>query len=191
MEAKKNCRPGSFDKEAVLQYDTLLRRATGMTGNRMDAEDLVHETYLRAFRYWGNFEKGSNCAAWLSKIMANLHINRYRRAKIRPDTSSYDEIEDICSNWEPERHDYLQNPYYDARRILSDLFDDDLKEMFTELHEKYMILLLLRDIQGFSYAEIAGIIDTRMGTVKSRLVRARRKISGMLSDWACSHGYRV
>ena len=178
-----------FEKEALIHLDLLFGAALKMTGNRMEAEDLVQETALRAFRFFDKFESGSNCRAWLFKIMTNLYINRYNRKKSLPNTSSYDEIEDFYPEEDMIFADYIANTEYEIGWIFENLLDDDISALIQELPEDFRLTVVLCDIQGFSYEDTARITGVKIGTVKSRLFRARRKLREGLYKWAKSHGY--
>jgi RNA polymerase sigma-70 factor (ECF subfamily) len=178
-----------FEKEALIHLDVIFSAALKMTGNRMEAEDLVQETFLRAFKFFDKFKPGTNCRAWLFKIMTNLYINRYNRRKSRPSSSSYDEIEEVYTGEKLNPTEYIGNSEYDINRIYMNLLDDDIRNLLQELPEDFRITIVLCDIQGFSYEEAARITEVKIGTVKSRLFRARRKLQKGLYEWARSNGY--
>jgi len=173
----------------MIHLDIIFGSALKMTGSRMEAEDLVQETFLRAYRFFGRFKAGTNCKAWLFKIMTNLYINRYNRGRSRPDMLSYDEIEDYYLGGEKDLSEYITNPDFKADWIFSNLLDDDLLKLLQELPEDFRIAVVLCDIQGFSYEDVAGITGVKIGTVKSRLFRARRKLRKGLYEWATTNGY--
>jgi len=178
-----------FEKEALIHLDVIFSAASKMTGNRMEAEDLVQETLLRAFKFFDKFETGTNCKAWLFKIMTNLYINRYNRQKSLPKAISYDEVEDYYLYRRLNTADYIANSDYNAGWIYANLLDDDVRNLLQELPEDFRIMVVLCDIQGFSYEEVARITGVKMGTVKSRLFRARRKLQKGLYEWARMNGY--
>lgn len=178
-----------FEKEALIHLDVIFSAALKMTGNRMEAEDLVQETFLRAFKFFNKFKSGTNCRAWLFKIMTNIYINKYNRQKSIPDTVSFDEIEDFYLYKKLNSTDYITNPAFKADWIFTNLLDDDVKKLLKELPEEFRLTVVLCDIQGFSYEDAARITGAKIGTVKSRLFRARRKLQKGLYEWARANGY--
>lgn len=178
-----------FEREALIHLDAIFSAALKLTRNRMEAEDLVQETALRAFRFFDKFKTGTNCKAWLFKIMTNLYINRYNRQKSLPRAMSYDEIEDFCPDENLPSAVYIANTEYKIGWIFSNLLDDDLGGLLKELPEDFRVAVVLCDIQGFSYEEVARITGVKIGTVKSRLFRARRKLREGLYSWARNNGY--
>jgi len=165
---------------------SLYSTAVRMTGNRTDAEDLVQETYLRAYRSYDRFESGTNLRAWLFRILTNAHINRYRARQRRPEETELDDVEDL----------YLYRRIRDESRF-SMSAEDQLMQYFSEgevvkavegLPEAYRMAVLLADVEGFSYKEIAEILDIPVGTVMSRLHRGRKMLEKALYDFAVSRG---
>ncbi len=178
-----------FEQEALVHLDVIFSAALKMTNNRMEAEDLVQETLLRAFRFFDKFRAGTNCKAWLFKIMTNLYINRYNRKKSTPGSISYDEVEDFYLYNKLNSAEYVANADFSANWIFGNLLDDDVRDLLQELPESFRIAVILCDIQGFSYEEIGRIMGVKIGTVKSRLFRARRKLQRGLYEWARANGY--
>jgi RNA polymerase sigma-70 factor (ECF subfamily) len=172
-----------IEAEAIGYIDSLYRTALRMTGNPSDAEDLVQETFLRAFRSLHQFKEGTNLRAWLFRIMTNAFINEYRKRTRRPSNSSLDDIEDfylydhlIDSGIQPmdERPEDI---------VLGRMTADDVIGALDDLSDDFRQVVLLADVEGFSYREIA------VGTVMSRLFRARRKLQKGLYDFAVEAGY--
>lgn len=181
----------SFQKEALVHLDALFGSALKMSRSEAEAEDLVQETFLRAYRSYHRFEKGTNCKAWLFRIMTNIYINKYNRQRCGPDIIRYD---DICDYYIPASHggsDYVQNPNYDVDWIFANLLDDDVKELLRDLPEEFRMSIILSDIQGFTYSDVAELTNVKIGTVKSRLFRARRKLQKGLLGWAEANGYAL
>jgi len=178
-----------FEKEALIHLEIIFRAALGMTGSEMEAEDLAQETFLRAYKFFEKFEDGTNCKAWLFKIMTNLFINKYNRRKSRPVTVCFDDVEDFYLNPQIDSIDYLSNIDCGSDWIFENLLDDDIRRLLQELPEDFRITVVLCDIQGFSYEETARITDSKIGTVKSRLFRARGKLRKGLYAWARKNGY--
>ena len=176
----------TFVEDTEPFMGSLYSTAVRLTGNRTDAEDLVQETYLRAYRSYESFTEGTNLRAWLFRILTNTHINRYRAKSRRPDESELDDIEDL----------YLYRRLHDATRY-GQSAEEQLMELFSEaevvaavegLPEAYRMAVLLADVEGFSYKEIAEILDIPVGTVMSRLHRGRKALQKELYDFAEARG---
>ena len=174
-----------FEKEAVPHMDSLYNYALKMTGDSDDANDLIQETYLKAFRFWDKFEKGTNCKAWLFRILKNTYINTYRKETKEPDKVDYEDVENFYENVKPSSTDsaHLEKDIYD------NLLDDELSEAITSLPEDFRTVVILCDIEGYTYDEIADFIDCPVGTVRSRLHRARKMLFTKLHKYAADKGY--
>lgn len=174
-----------FEREAIPHMDALYNFALKMTGDSDEADDLVQETYLKAFRFFDKFEKGTNCKAWLFRIMKNTYINKYRKETKEPDKVDYEEVENFYENVKPSSTDsaHLEKDIYD------NLLDDELSEAINSLPEDFKTVIILCDIEGFTYEEIADFIDVPVGTVRSRLHRARKMLFTKLQNYASERGY--
>lgn len=174
-----------FEREAVPHMDAIFNFALKMTGDSDEADDLVQETYLKAFRFFDKFEKGTNCKAWLFRIMKNTYINKYRKKKKEPDKVDYEEVENFYENVKPSSTDsaHLEKDLYD------NLLDDELSEAINSLPDDFKTVVILCDIEGFTYEEIADFIDVPVGTVRSRLHRARKMLFTKLQKYASERGY--
>ena len=166
--------------------DALYRTALRMTRNEADAEDLVQEAMIKAYRFWDKFEPGSNCRAWLFKIMTNIFINDYRAKSRAPISVNVDDIDDNflygqLANLGPER-----TP---ESRLFAKIFDDDVKKAIEELPDDFRLVVVLSFLEEFSYQEIADIVGLQLGTVKSRLHRGRKLLQKQLYDYAVRNGY--
>ena len=178
----------TFVEQAMQHMDSLYAGALRMTRNPSDAEDLVQETYLKAYRGFGGFEEGTNLKAWLFRILTNTYINRYRQQKRRPDETDLDDIEDFYL--------YRRLGSIDQERLsrsaedqLLELFtDDEVKDALESLPETFRMAVLLADVEGFAYKEIAEILDIPIGTVMSRLHRGRKALQKGLYDFAAERG---
>ena len=150
-----------------------------LTRNAADAEDLIQETFLRAFRSFHQFEPGTNLKAWLYRILTNTFINSYRKKQREPQTVSDDEVEDwyLCSKMAEEG----MEPSAEAAVLVS-LPDEDVQEALSSLPEQFRMAVLLADVEGFSYKEIAEIMGVPIGTVMSRLHRGRKALEKGLWD---------
>jgi RNA polymerase sigma-70 factor, ECF subfamily len=176
-----------FEREAVPHMDSLYNFALKMTGDSDDANDLIQETYLKAFRFFDKFEKGTNCKAWLFRIMKNTYINTYRKSAKEPDKVDYEDVENFYENIKASNTDsaHLEKDIYD------NLLDDELSAAITSLPEDFRTVVILADIEGYTYEEIADFIDVPVGTVRSRLHRARKMLFTKLYDYAGQKGYIV
>lgn len=178
-----------LEAEALTHIDALYRTALRMTRNQSDAEDLVQEAYLRAFKSLDQFRDGTNLRAWLFRIMTNAYINDYRKRSRRPVNSSLDDIEEFYL------YDHLidsgvqPNSERPEDIVLNRLTADDVLSSLDSLSDDFRHVVLLADVEGFTYREIADILDIPVGTVMSRLYRARRKLQSSLYDFAVQSGY--
>ena len=178
-----------FADQAMEHMDSLYAGALRMTRNPADAEDLVQETYLKAYRGFGGFEEGTNLKAWLFRILTNTYINRYRQQQRRPDESSdVDDIEDFYLYRRLGGLDQARMSM-SAEDQLIDLFpEDEVKKALEALPESFRMAVLLADVEGFAYKEIAEILDIPIGTVMSRLHRGRKALQKALFDFAVERG---
>lgn len=176
-----------FNKEAMPHMKLLHNYAYRMTNNQLDADDLVQETYLRAFRFFHKFERGTNCKAWLFRIMKNLYINNYRKAQKEPGKVDYEEVENFFDSIRSEKIDSndLQ------QKVFSNLLDDELLLALNSLQDDFKTVVILCDLEGLSYEEIAEFLNCPVGTVRSRLHRGRKLLQMKLMDYARNKGYDV
>jgi len=175
----------AFEREALPHIDLLYNYALRMTNNAQDADDLVQETYLKAFRFWGSYEQGTNIKAWLFRIMKNSYINRYRKETKEPDTVDYDEVKEFYST---VRHESTESNDL-QERLFGNLLDDDVTKAIASLPEEFRTVVILSDIEGLSYEEIAEFVDCPLGTVRSRLHRGRKLLRGQLTEYGRKRGY--
>lgn len=176
-----------FEEQAIPHTDALLRTALRMTRNAADADDLVQETMLKAYRFYGRFEQGTHIRAWLFKIMTNLYINRYRKQKRSPQELSIDDMEDFVL-YNQMTQDGAYNSEQPDAQVFGDLFADRVREEINELPEEFRTVAVLAILEGFSYQEIAEIASLQLGTVKSRLFRGRKILQNRLADYARKEG---
>jgi len=164
----------------------LYSAALRLTRNPADAEDLVQETYLRAYRGFGGFSEGTNLRAWLYRILTNTYINSYRAARRRPEVADVEDVEDLYL------YHRLAGDGSSSRsaeeEALASFTDDEVKAAIESLPEAFRIAVLLADVEGFSYKEIAEITDVPIGTVMSRIHRGRRALQKALHGFAESRG---
>lgn len=176
----------TFADQALQFAPQLYSAALRMTRDASDAEDLVQETYLRAYRGFGNFTEGTNLRAWLFRILTNTYINRYRARQRRPQETDLGEVEDLYLY---KRIGGLDVASRSAEDTLFDLFtDDEVKRALEELPEAFRLPVLLADVEGFSYKEIAEMLDVPVGTVMSRLHRGRKSMQKALIEFATERG---
>ncbi len=177
-----------FSDVAMEHMPALYSAALRLTRNPADAEDLVQETFLKAYRAFGSFQEGTNLRAWLYKILTNTFINNYRAAKRRPEKADVEDVEDLYLF---RRLGELQAGAAgrSAEEEVFDRFtDDEVKAAIESLPEAFRIAVLLADVEGFSYKEIAEITDVPIGTVMSRIHRGRKALQKALLDFAVARG---
>ena len=175
-----------FADQAMEHMGSLYSAALRMTRNPADAEDLVQETYLKAYRAFESFQEGTNLKAWLYRILTNTFINSYRSKKRRPDETELDEVEDLYLY---RRLGGLEAAAAgrSAEDELMDMFTEtEIKQAVEDLPEQFRLAVLLADVEGFSYKEIAEILDVPIGTVMSRLHRGRKALQKRLYDFAAN-----
>ncbi|MDP2037415.1 MAG: sigma-70 family RNA polymerase sigma factor [Ignavibacteria bacterium] len=174
-----------FEREAVPHMNAVFNFALRMTGDQDDANDLVQETYLKAFRFFDKFEKGTNCKAWLFRILKNSYINDYRKAVKEPNKVDYEDVQNFYEN---VKSDEIDSKHYE-QDAFSNLLDDEITKVLSALPEDFRTAIILSDIEGFTYEEIADFVDIPVGTVRSRLHRARKMLYAQLYDYAKDKGY--
>jgi RNA polymerase sigma-70 factor (ECF subfamily) len=172
----------SFEREALVHLDALYRVAMRLSGNAADADDLVQETMLKAYRAWDQYEKGTNAKGWLLTILRHAFINEYRRRTRHPENVDLDTIEPFAAFGGIQDED-PQGAFFDR------IVDDEVLREIDKLPEAFRETLVLSDVEGMSYQEIAKILEIPVGTVKSRLFRARKVLQARLYDYAVSMGY--
>lgn len=175
-------RRAGFEKEALVHLDALYRVALRLSGNASDAEDLVQDTMLRAYRSWERYTPGTNAKGWLLTILRHLFINEYRRRIRHPETVDVDTIEPFALFQEVQEED-PQGAFFDR------IVDDEVLRAVDQLPEAFREAVTLSDVEGLSYEEVAKVLDVPVGTVKSRLYRGRRLLQAKLYEYAVSMGY--
>lgn len=181
----KTNRHRDFEREALPHTELLYNYALRMTNNSADADDLLQETFLKAFRFWDKYEQGTNIRAWLFRIMKNSFINRYRKETKEPATVEYAEVEPYYTSVKDDAADAndLQQTVY------GNLLDDDVAAAVAALPEDFRTVVILCDIEGLTYEEIADFVDVPLGTVRSRLHRGRKLLRDRLLTYGRKKGY--
>ena len=182
-----------FESIFLPLLDNLYNIALRMTRNVKDAEDLVQETVLKAYRFFHRFERGTNARAWILTILANTFRTRYRKKKQEPEMVDFQAIENFCLADELVREikasDKSEAKGAEAvTEMLKDYVSDDIIEALENVPEQFRLAVLLSDVEGFSYQEIAEILDISVGTVKSRIFRGRKILQKQLWEFARERG---
>jgi RNA polymerase sigma-70 factor (ECF subfamily) len=181
-EKQKNL---EFEALAIPHKEALYNFALKMTNDIDEADDLLQETFLKAFKYFDKFERGTNCKAWLYSIMRNTFINEYRRIQKSPEKVDYDDVQNFYEN--------IKETEVEFGHIVEDAFsntlNDEVSEALSELPKDFQTIILLSDVEGFTYEEIADFLSCPIGTVRSRLHRARKMLYSKLYEYAKTTGY--
>jgi RNA polymerase sigma-70 factor (ECF subfamily) len=177
-------RQTEFKAEAFPHKDILFNFALRTTGDKDDALDLLQETFMKAFRFWDKYEKGTNIRAWLFRIMKNSYINRYRKETREPGMVDYDDVENF--------YDLIRDDSTDSndlqKRMFSNMLSDEVTEALQSLPEDFRTVVILCDIEGLMYDEISEFLNCPIGTVRSRLHRGRKMLEEKLYDYAKDRG---
>lgn len=174
-----------FNTEMLPHLDALYNFAIRLSNDPNDAEDLVQDTIVKAYRFFSSYERGTNAKAWLFRILKNSYINNYRKQTKLPYQIDYDEVstfyESIRSDWSDTT---------DMEQIIyREMLDDEITRALNRLPEDFRTVVLLCDIEGFTYEEIANMLDVPIGTIRSRLHRGRNLLRVSLMDYASRRGY--
>ena len=186
MTTAPSAKSALFEEQALEHIDKLYAHAMRKTGNRVDANDLVQETYLKAFAAFDQFQQGTNIKAWLHRILENTYINQYRKLQNQPFYSPLEELED----WQlgdAESRTATTSRSAEAEAI-NHLPASAVKDALQSIPEDFRAAVYLVDVEGYSYQEVAEIMDTPTGTVMSRLHRGRKLLREQLADYAREQG---
>ena len=178
----------TFADQAMEHMSSLYNAALRMTRNPSDAEDLVQETYLKAYRGFGGFQEGTNLKAWLYRILTNTFINNYRSKKRRPEETELDDLENLYLYRRLSGSQGATAGRSAEDEVLDRITESEVKEAIEALPEQFRMAVLLSDVEGFSYKEIAEILDIPIGTVMSRLHRGRRALQKRLYEFGRQRG---
>ena len=178
----------TFVEQSMEYMQPLYTAALRMTRNPSDAEDLVQETYLRAYRAFGSFQEGTNLRAWLYRILTNTFINSYRAKKRRPEISDVEDIEDLYLYKRVGALTGTDQGRSAEEELFEHITDSNVKDALEALPEQFRMAVLLADVEGFSYKEIADILDVPIGTVMSRIHRGRRALQKALLEFGRERG---
>jgi RNA polymerase sigma-70 factor (ECF subfamily) len=177
-----------FADQAMEYMGSLYSAALRMTRNPADAEDLVQETYLKAYRAFGSFKEGTNLKAWLYRILTNTFINSYRARKRRPEQTELDDVEELYLYRRLGGLEAVSAGRSAEEEVLEHFTESEVKAAVESLPEQFRMAVLLADVEGFSYKEIADILDIPIGTVMSRLHRGRKALQKTLHDFGMERG---
>jgi RNA polymerase sigma-70 factor (ECF subfamily) len=177
-----------FEDDAMQFAPQLYAAAMRMTRNSADAEDLVQETFLKAYRAYHTFTEGTNLKAWLYRILTNTYINRYRKLSRRPKEVDLGEVEDLYLYRKVSTAGTREASRSAEEEVLSGFVDSDVKQAIEALPENFRLPVLLADVEGFSYKEISDIMEVPIGTVMSRLHRGRKALQKALWEFASERG---
>jgi RNA polymerase sigma-70 factor, ECF subfamily len=174
-----------FNEEIIPHLDALYNFGLRLTTDPNDAEDLVQDTIVKAYRFFSSYEKGTNAKAWLFRILKNSYINNYRKKSKKPQEVDYDEVATFYETIRAERTETSDL----EDKMFRELIDDDLSKALEEIPEDFRTVVLLCDVEDFTYEEIANMLDVPIGTIRSRLHRGRNLLKAQLMDYATKRGY--
>lgn len=176
-----------FNEEILPHLDAMYNFALRLTADPNDAEDLVQDTIVKAYRFFDSYEKGTNAKAWLFRILKNSYINTYRKKSKKPNQVDYDEVATFYETIRDERTDTSDL----EDRMFRELIDDHISKALDQLPEDFRTVVLLCDVEGFTYEEIANMLDVPIGTIRSRLHRGRNLLRSELLEYAERKGFDV
>lgn len=174
-----------FHEEIIPHLDSLYNFALRLTADPTDAEDLVQDTIVKAYRFFNSYEKGTNAKAWLFRILKNSYINNYRKKSKQPYQVDYSEISTYYESIRSEQSDTTDL----ETRMYRDMLDDTLSAALKSIPEDFRTVVILCDVEGFTYEEISNMLDVPIGTIRSRLHRGRNLLKTQLNEYASQKGY--
>ncbi|MEX2600349.1 MAG: sigma-70 family RNA polymerase sigma factor [Balneolaceae bacterium] len=185
LKKKEKKKQEDFNKEMIPHLDALYNFALRLTTDPNDAEDLVQDSIVKAYRFFSSYEKGTNAKAWLFRILKNSYINNYRKNSKQPQQIDYDEVSMFYESIRAER----TNTSDLEDKMFRELIDDDLTKALEEIPEDFRTVVLLCDVEDFTYEEISNMLDVPIGTIRSRLHRGRNLLKVQLMEYATERGY--
>lgn len=185
MSAELAKKYSGFETEIIPFTDALKSFALKMTNDLEDADDLVQDTLLKAYRFFDKFEKGTNAKAWLFQIMKNTFINNYRKTSKEPNKVDFEDVQNFYENIKSED---VKMKHFEGDAF-SDVLDDEIVNALSILPDDFRTIVFLSDVEGYTYEEIADFMDCPIGTVRSRLHRARKMLYALLYEYAQSNGF--
>lgn len=174
-----------FNEEIIPHLDALHNFGLRLTSDPNDAEDLVQDTIVKAYRFFSSYEKGTNAKAWLFRILKNSYINNYRKKSKKPQEVDYDEVATFYETIRAERTETSDL----EDKMFRELIDDDISKALNDIPEDFRTVVLLCDVEDFTYEEIANMLDVPIGTIRSRLHRGRNLLKAQLLEYAQKRGY--
>jgi len=186
LTSKEVQKQEDFNEEIIPHLDAMYNFALRLTTDPNDAEDLVQDTIVKAFRFFSSYEKGTNAKAWLFRILKNSYINNYRKKSKQPSQVDYDEVSSFYETIRADRTDTSDL----EDRMFRELIDDDISNALEQLPEDFRTVVLLCDVESFTYEEIANMLDVPIGTIRSRLHRGRNLLKAELVEYANDRGYQ-
>ena len=177
-----------FERTALPLLDNLYGAAIGLTRDPAEAEDLVQDSMVRAFRFWDSFKPGTNVKAWMFTILRNTFINRYRAKKVRPDEVDFDKVEEAYERVVDKEYLREQSPASPEAQVMDGVVDQQVADAMASLPDDYRTVVIMALVEEMSYKEIAASLEVPIGTVMSRLHRGRKLLKTALSDYAAQQG---
>ena len=181
-------RGAEFEEVALPHLDAMFNMAFNLTRNRKDAEDLVQEAYLRAYRFFDSYKSGTHIKAWLFRILRNTFINRYRATRARPDEVDFSKVESTYESVIDQDYVREQQPESPEERVMAGVLDEQVAEALGAVPEDYRTVVIMALVEGMSYKDIAAALEIPIGTVMSRLHRGRKLLQSELFEYAASRG---
>lgn len=185
LTKKEEKKQKDFHEEIIPHLDALYNFGLRLTSDPNDAEDLVQDTIVKAYRFFSSYEKGTNAKAWLFRILKNSYINNYRKKSKKPQEVDYDEVATFYETIRAERTETSDL----EDKMFRELIDDELSNALDNIPEDFRTVVLLCDVEDFTYEEIANMLDVPIGTIRSRLHRGRNLLKAELLDYAAKRGY--
>ncbi len=185
LTKKERQKQKDFNDEIIPHLDALYNFGLRLTSDPNDAEDLVQDTIVKAYRFFSSYEKGTNAKAWLFRILKNSYINNYRKKAKKPQEVDYDEVSTFYETIRAERTETSDL----EDKMFRELIDDDLSRALDKIPEDFRTVVLLCDVEDFTYEEIANMLDVPIGTIRSRLHRGRNLLKAELIEYAAKRGY--